>query len=347
MLGALAGVTVFNLATGAVSFPAWVTVFTQILAGGFIGMSITREIVLSLRGLIKPALLLCGGMILLGLIIGFALYAVSGFNLATCLLCAAPGGMSDIALISGSMGGDQSKVVGMHLVRLISVIGIYPVINRILLKRHIAAGQAAGAPGPGHTAAGLPSGVKPPSLYPAGAAWPVKAWWLARKNGLTVALAAAGGVAGYFLGIPAGTLVFAMAAVGALNILTGKGYMSAPVRRFSQMLAGAMIAQSIGMAELSGMGGIALPAFVLVMIYLAGSQLIAYLMYRRFRVNRMTALFASAPAGASDMALLAADLGGNTPVIAMLHVTRLVSVISIFPQLIFLILRWFGGGWTP
>ena len=48
----------------------------------------------------------------------------------------------------------------------------------------------------------------------------------------------------------------------------------------------------------------------------------------------ITALFASAPGGVTDMALIAEDMGADSTKIAGMHSLRLITVIILFPSLI-------------
>ena len=332
MIGSLFGVVLFNVLTGMASFPPEVKTITQMVIGGFIGTSITMEIVRALRKLAIPAVILCGGMMSAGLIIAWILSRTTGFNLATCLLSAAPGGMADVSLIAIDMGGDTSIIVSMHIVRLIGAVCICPALFRIIAKRFDAPRDDA------HSDVDLKERVHPFLVWPADATCLQKLGWMISRNGITIIVALAGGTIGYLLNVPAGTMVFSMAAVGAFSIFTGRGYMSTSVRRFVQMVAGATIGQNVTRETLMNMKQIIIPALVLTVVYIITTLLIGYAMFRFGKMEFLTALFSGTPAGASDMALIAADLGGNSPIVAMMHVIRLVVVIALFPQITYAIL---------
>ncbi|MCL2068987.1 MAG: AbrB family transcriptional regulator [Oscillospiraceae bacterium] len=333
MIGALLSVIVFNTLTGTVSFPFEARAISQSLAGCFIGMSITLEVVRSLRTLIKPAAVLCSSMLISGVLIGFLLYSTGRFDLGTALFSAAAGGFTDVTLVAIEMGADASKMITLHLVRLISVTLICPALIRVIIRRASPKPDGAGFQG-----ALRPVSIKPPSAYPADASRPQRAWWLIHKNAVTIAVAGVGGVIGFLLGIPAGVLIFSMLAVGVFNILTGRGYMSPHARRFAMIFAGTIIGQNIGMDELAGLKAMLIPAVLLVVCFLIVSLVTAFMMHRVCKVDLATALLASTPAGAGEMALIASDLGANTPVVAILHIVRLIAVIALYPQIAFLMM---------
>jgi hypothetical protein len=340
MIGALISVIVFNTLTGMVNFPVSARAVSQTLMGSFIGMSVTLEVARSIRTLIRPAMLLCTCMLTAGFAIGFALYAVSDMALGTALFSAAPGGLTDVTLVAIEMGGDASKMVILHIARLVCVILICPVLYRFIIRRL--------APKPAHGDSAVlfestaPNPPASPITYPANGTRKQKTLWLIHKNAVTIAVAGIGGVIGFLLNIPAGVLIFSMAAVGAFNIFTQKGYMSVNARRFAQILAGTIIGQNIGADELLELRSMLIPTIVLVTAYLLAGILTALLMHKICKVDLKTALFASTPAGAGDMAMIASDVGANTSVVAMLHIARLITVIALYPQITFLILHLTG-----
>ena len=276
MLGAMLGVIIFNVLTGAVDFPVQARAVSQSLVGGVIAMSITREFVRSLRIFIKSAVILSICMMISGLIIGFTLYGLNLIDdLATSLFASAPGGVADMTLIAMEMGIDSSRIVTLHIIRLVSIIAICPQIYRMIVLRYyppVSSGlKAAEEPEPEdssaeetvHTIAASTS-----APYPQKGRFYEKAAWFIRKSALTVLVAMAGGTAGFFIGIPAGVLIFSMTAVIIFNLSTGKGYIPKNVRRFAQIIAGTIIGQSIGMDELADIVTLIIPGMILVLIYI-------------------------------------------------------------------------------
>ena len=56
-------------------------------------------------------------------------------------------------------------------------------------------------------------------------------------------------------------------------------------------------------------------------------------------MSRRESMLAATPAGASDMALISADLGVQSPDLIVLQVVRMLVVISVFPQIINLLVH--------
>jgi membrane AbrB-like protein len=314
LVGALFSVAVFNIFTGKAYFPMYAKIFAQIISGAFIGVRINRSNLTQLKQAIKPAILLIVGMLIINLIIGFSIYALSPLNLTTSLLSAVPGGVSSISFISHEMGADTSKVAVMQFIRLISSLALFPIIIK-KANQH------------------LPDAVE----YNA-----INQNEFVEERGVkeafyTLITALVFGILGSISGIPAGTLVFSIFGVSCFNIITDKAYIHLPVKRFAQVLSGAFIGTSFVRDDLAQFKSLILPALILIIGYIILCTLLGIIISRIFKIDIVTSLFSSTPAGASDMAFIASDFGANSPTVAFLQVARLISVIAFFPWVIQLI----------
>ena len=56
----------------------------------------------------------------------------------------------------------------------------------------------------------------------------------------------------------------------------------------------------------------------------------------------LTGLYCAAPAGASEMALIASDVGADGPNVAILQISRMLGVIAFFPTIFTMILKIFA-----
>lgn len=124
----------FNILTGRGYLPASMRLVTQMLAGTLIGVRMRWEDINALRTVFVPALLLMIGIILINLTVGYLLDRLTGIGRITALIASVPGGMSDMALIAGDLGGDQSKVAVLQLFRYVFVVAVYPVIIAQLIR---------------------------------------------------------------------------------------------------------------------------------------------------------------------------------------------------------------------
>jgi len=70
---------------------------------------------------------------------------------------------------------------------------------------------------------------------------------------------------------------------------------------------------------------------------------IGFLMMRAKCFTRAEGMLAATPAGASDMALISADLGIENPKLIVLQVLRLIVVVLFFPSILSVVISLYTG----
>ena len=346
MVGAIIGSCVLSITTGSAYMPAEVKVTAQCLAGAFIACSVEKGDLKGMKKIWGPALFLLGAMLVLNIVTGLLIYWLSPLDLMTSLICAVPGGMSDIPIIAADMGADAPKVAVLQFVRMSAGIGIFPSLIALLTKDEKAKAEKTDLSEPDGESekvdqpekiekTGRPGKREGSPLKRAGL---LLTWDLP----LTILVAIVCGVFGKWIGIPAGALVFSMVGVIAFKFVTGKAFLPIWIKRLAQMLSGAYIGSGIGREDLLELRFILLPAVLLLIFYFANAVICGRLMHRFFGLGRREAMLAATPAGATDMALISSDLGVNSSTLVELQIIRMVVVVSLFPQIIKIIVTTFG-----
>ena len=83
-----------------------------------------------------------------------------------------------------------------------------------------------------------------------------------------------------------------------------------------------------------------IPAVILLLLgYMVTCLIVGGIMAKVCGMSRRESMLAATPAGASDMALISADLGVQSPDLIVLQVVRMLVVISVFPQIINLLVH--------
>lgn len=315
MVGAIVGIVIFNLVFGMAFMPSEAKVAAQIVSGAFIGVGISREEIKQFKRLFKPLAILISCMMVLNLASGMAIYFVSDFDLMTSMFCAVPGGMSNTPIIAAEMGADGAKVALMQFIRLSAGIGIFPsIIKQFGRNEENISSEAVEFKKTSYSNFGFL---------------------------ITSVVAIAGGIIGEILDIPAGALLFSLIAT-----MTAKQFLPACmlpgwIKRMAQVLAGAYIATGISPKDIPEMGNIIMPAMIMLLGYFAACIIIGKLIsrYGAFSINE--GMLAATPAGASDMALIAADIGISSPDVIVLQIGRMLSAVLIFPNVINFIIIFF------
>lgn len=312
MVGAILAVTILSITTDLAVMPVQAKVTAQCLAGAFIACSVGREDLKNIPRLWKPLLVLLASLLAVNLLTGLLIWRCSPLDPLTAMLSSVPGGMSDTPIIAADMGADAGKVAILQFVRMSSGIGVFPSLILLITKD---------PPGSAPPAEEVPEPTARRQPHPA--VFPI-----------TLAAAFLCGVGGKLSGVPAGTLVFSMFGVIALKLWMEEAYLPMWCKRLAQVLSGAYIGCGISRQDLLELRYLFLPALLLLAGYFLNSLLTGHLLHKMFGYSRKNAMLIATPAGASDMALISADLGVTDKTVIELQIIRMVVVISVFPQII-------------
>jgi hypothetical protein len=110
----------------------------------------------------------------------------------------------------------------------------------------------------------------------------------------------------------------------------------------AQWLAGVSIGVTITMGDILRFRELGIPAVLVAVNCAAVNYVLGLLLYKTGGLDLATSLFASVPAGMSDMALISLEQGGEAPKVAVLQLVRYLCVMAFMPGLI----KWFAG-WYP
>ena len=128
------GAAAFNLITDHAYMPLRLRQFIQIFAGALIGCTVGREQVMQMLRIWDVVLIAIAGYTLLDLAAAWVIHRHTEMDIITALFSSAPGGLTDMALIAEDMGADSIKIAGMHTLRLIGVVILYPSIIGVLVR---------------------------------------------------------------------------------------------------------------------------------------------------------------------------------------------------------------------
>ncbi|MEA4954241.1 MAG: AbrB family transcriptional regulator [Pseudoflavonifractor sp.] len=164
---------------------------------------------------------------------------------------------------------------------------------------------------------------------------------------LTLAVGCAGGILAVRAKMPAGALVGAMISVAVFNLVTGVAYLPWFVRPCAQAVAGAFIALPLTRDRLKDMKQVVKPTAIIVTGMLAFSILCGYLCHgiSGGKVSLMSSFLMSTPGGMSDIVLMTPELGGDSFQVSAVHVIRNFVILSGFPLLDTLLIRFLIRRW--
>ena len=133
LAGALIGASILSI-SGKVETAIWpngTRTILEIGIGTVIGSSLTKDSLVELQNLWKPAILITFTLVITGIAVGLLTSKLLNIDVITSLLGAAPGGISGMSLV-GSEYGVGPAVAALHAVRLVTVLLILPLIVKML-----------------------------------------------------------------------------------------------------------------------------------------------------------------------------------------------------------------------
>ena len=130
----MAGCAAFNIKTDRGFMPLRLRQFIQVFAGSLIGTTVGREEAGQMLELWDVVILAVVSFLVLDLVAGAIIARMTDMDHITALFSCAPGGVTDMTLIAADLGADGVKVAGMHMIRLVSVIALYPTTIGLIVR---------------------------------------------------------------------------------------------------------------------------------------------------------------------------------------------------------------------
>lgn len=151
---------------------------------------------------------------------------------------------------------------------------------------------------------------------------------------LTLFVATVCGLIGKASPVPSGTMGFATLGSIVFACFYPKAQMPRTLRKGAQLLSGAFVGASVGYEQLQKLGTLGVPVLILIAAYTLACFGIGALLTRAGCFTRAEGMLAATPAGASDMALISADIGVENAKLIVLQVLRLITVVLLFPSIL-------------
>ncbi len=324
LVGAILCTCVLNIGFEAAYMPKVAKLAAQIVAGAFIGTMVSRDDLVKMKNLYKVVFVVVGTFCTLNIVLGFLVHQFSDYDLLTILMCTIPGGLSDVPLIAADMGADLLPVVTVHFARAVAGIGIFPALIGYICRNDESVEEKR---------------RREEDLKHAQVNKKIDF----RTTLITSVMAIVFGLIGKLSGVPAGALVFS--AVGIAVVKVGFGYdagMPKDIKKVAQVLSGAYIGCTITKEAFHGLGDLVIPLIVILSAYILVMFFVGNFVHKKFGVQRKEAMLMMTPAGAGDMALIASDLGVDSPSLIVVQVIRLFVADAIMPQVCHAIAVLFG-----
>lgn len=319
MIGSMVAVALASILTKQVEAINPMKIFAQIISGAYIGQSVSKSDLLNLPKLAKSIISLMSLFTLNMFLLGGVFVYCFDLDPVTALLSCLPGGIMDVSLMAVDMGAKADIVATLQSARLVGMLLFLPVWVTFWVNRFDPKAKAT-----------KKKIVKSASSQDTRPSRKEQLW----NNIQVLSIATIGGLIGLGLKIPVGALIVSLLFSTALKVLRQTSQMPSTLRYIAQVFAGSIIGTSFTQDSLLQMGHLIVPILLLLSSYLIINLFFGYIMYKKGILDLQSALFASSPAGATDISLLAGELGGDMPKIAGIQISRTLYTVVIMPLLV-------------
>jgi membrane AbrB-like protein len=303
MLGSMSFVTAATVMGLKPRIPKQFRAVMITVLGIMLGSSFTPEIFARMAEWIVTMSALALWMVLAGMVGLVYFRRVAGYDPVTAYFAATPGGLNEMVIVGGAMGGDERTISLTHASRIMLVVFTIPLWYRF--------------------GATVPLAPRPE----------IGLFDVAWQDLAVLALCApVGALAARALRIPAGFLVGPMV-LSAFVHLIGLTASKPPddLVAFAQIAIGAAIGARFTGVTISRMARTAAHAVVSAIFMLAMTVLFA-LILARWTGNPVPALvLAFAPGGLAEMSLVALALSVDAAFVASHHIARIIMVVTLAP----------------
>lgn len=318
IVGALIFAGVFNAFTGQAYLPAACKPLVKALTGLFVGLRITIPMIKRLKTLLRPALILMLLIFSLCVGMGLILHLTTELDLVSALFSVAPGGLSDMTLMTMDMGGNAAIVAVLQTIRLLAAFCVSMPLAKILSAHFPQTSQT----------------VLQQQQLSADPAYASKL----RRILFTVLVTVIGGAAGYYIGnllnFSVMILIGAMIACATANISTGKLYMPESIRDITQILSGALIGSSVNENSIRMLRDLVLPVALICVGFTIISICMAMVLYKVCHMDLSTAMLSCIVGGASEITLIAGEFHAEVPTVVVLQIMRMVCTTLFYPFIV-------------
>ncbi len=296
-------------------YPPASIIVLQAVFGAFLGCQADRDSVLRIRSMGLPVAIITVWTVVSSFLFAFVLAHTTGVDVKTSFLATVPGGVAEMSAMSIALGGHTAIVAAMQTLRVIGTMGVIPLLTKRLLGTQAQDPQ-----------------VPLASVAPIAAAVDARsgpAAWLA-----SLVMGLAGGILFVQFQVPAGGILGAMAVVAVARV-AGLGLARPPawLRIVAMCGMGSYVGTTFSDQTLIQLRDIAIPAIVLTAATVVGSVALARLVQLRTGMDYACALLACAPAGVTQMAIIADEIGADALMVTIFQLTRLMSCVFLMPLL--------------
>ncbi|MBU8904975.1 AbrB family transcriptional regulator [Desertibacillus haloalkaliphilus] len=152
----------------------------------------------------------------------------------------------------------------------------------------------------------------------------------------TSALALLGGTIGFFSGFPLGALLGSLLVIAAVQLKTKQlPPLPKKIKRIIQMLLGGSIGLTFNEETFAALASVWTAALLIPLLQIMIAFLLAYFLKTTLKFDPLTAICSTAPAGMTEMIVLAEKYPISVPTVVTIHLYRLLLIVTVTPFILY------------
>lgn len=308
MVFSMIGVGIYNIMFGQAFCFGEIKTILQIFSGALIGSRIDRNGILALKYVFIPTIILVIGLIIFNINTALLVHYSGGLDLATSFFGTAPGGMSDMVILSADFGANVSITAILQLFRLLIILTFMPpIIKKITNTQTISKREQN-------------KRKKEVIDY--------------KRLIIIIAISGTFGMIFKEIGVMAGIIIGGMVSSMVYTIYTSKVTFPSKLKFQMQVVAGMYTGIRMTRETIFMLKDLIFPLFFMTIGIIFLTIIIAYIIHFITKLDLATCLLSCTPGGLTEMTLLSEDMEADTGKIAIIQTLRLFIVVLIFPTLI-------------
>ena len=298
MIGSMLFVALLNVFFDRAEVFPWFKYMMQVGSGILIGSKINRTTLSRLKNLWKVFLAVIVMLVVETAVFGIIFYKLTSYDIVSCIFSIAPGGATDLTILSAEFGAVSAIVGVMHVFRQIMIIIILPPIAFKIgsPEEKIAADNS-----------------KIPVRY---------------QDIVLVALI--GAAIGFTLkrfGVTAPIMIGSILTGAVFTIAVREYRMPSFYSKALMTCVGAYTGSLVTREVAASMRQMWVGMVLIVVLILVTLFLNSLLIEKLFKLPKLTSMYLCAPGGLSELTLLAEETGGDLPTIAAIQTARMFTVV--------------------
>ena len=154
---------------------------------------------------------------------------------------------------------------------------------------------------------------------------------------LVAVLALAGGTVGFYSGIPLGTLLGSLFAVGGYQFVRKNlPTFSYRAKKVMQSIIGGSIGLAFTTETFNAIQSVWKVALLAPIAHILLAAVMTWMLHRLFHFDIVTSFCSSAPAGMSEVTIISEEFGAQMPIVILVHTIRVIAIVVGVPLIVLL-----------